>query len=86
MFFLAITIHQNIIPYIKFNKNHKNCTIQILSDFNVNILNFAQHELTNNYLESMFSDGLLPVITRPTRIHHTSATLIDFPYWTQKYD
>ena len=25
----------------------------------------------------MFSMGLLPVITRPTRIHHTSATLID---------
>ena len=25
----------------------------------------------------MFSSGLLPVITRPTRIHQTSATLID---------
>ena len=51
--------------------------MQVLSDFNVNILNFAEHELTNTYLESMFSHGLLPVITRPTRIHHTSATLID---------
>jgi hypothetical protein len=80
----AITIHQNIIQYLKSNKNHKNCTIQILSDFNVNILNFAQHELTNNYLESMFSDGLLPVITRPTRIHHTSATLIDHIFESNK--
>ena len=73
----AISTHQNIILGLKSNKSHKSCDIQILSDFNVNIFNFAQHELTNTYLESMFSAGLLPVITRPTRIHHMSATLID---------
>ena len=73
----AISTHQNIILGLKSNKSHKSCDIQILSDFNVNILNFAQHELTNTYLESMFSAGLLPVITRPTCIHHMSATLID---------
>ena len=55
-----------------------------MSDFNVNILNFAQHELTNTYLESMFSNGFLPVITRPTRIHHTSATLIDHIFESNK--
>ena len=32
----------------------------------------------------MFSCGLLPVITRPTRIHHTSATLIDHIFESNK--
>ena len=59
----AITIHTNIIQSLKADTSHKKCTIQILSDFNVKILNFAQHDLTNTYLESMFSSGLLPVIT-----------------------
>ena len=53
----ATAIHTNIIQSLKINKSHKNCEFQILSDFNVNILNFAQHELTNTYLESMFSSG-----------------------------
>ena len=81
---LAISTHNQIIQSLKSNKNHKNCEIQIVSDFNVNILNFAQHELTDKYLESMFSHGLLPVITRPTRIHHTSASLIDHIFVANK--
>ena len=64
-----------IIQNLRSDKRHKNCEIQIVSDFNVNNLNFAQHELTNTYLETMFSNNLLPVITRPTRIHHTSCEL-----------
>ena len=72
---LAISTHDRIIQNLRSDKRHKNCEIQIVSDFNVNILNFAQHELTNTYLETMFSNNLLPVITRPTRIHHTSCEL-----------
>ena len=48
-----------------------------ISDFNVDILKFDLHELTNSYVEMMFSNKFLPVITRPTRISHQSATLID---------
>ena len=55
----AISTHQNIILGLKSNESHKSCDIQILSDFNVNILNFAQHELTNTYLESMFSAAFI---------------------------
>ena len=80
----AITNHTLIIESLKANKSHKNCEIQVLSDFNINLLNFAQHDLTNNYLESMFSFGLLPVITRPTRIHQASATLIDHIFVSNK--
>ena len=81
---LAIATHDKIIQSLKSDKKHKNCEIQIVSDFNVNILNFAQHELTNTYLETMFSNSLLPVITRPTRIHHTSASLIDHIFVSNK--
>ena len=80
----AIANHTLIIESLKANKSHKNCEIQVLSDFNINLLNFAQHDLTNNYLESMFSFGLLPVITRPTRIHQASATLIDHIFVSNK--
>ena len=37
----AISTNQNIILGLKSNKNHKFCDIQILSNFKVNILNFA---------------------------------------------
>ena len=50
----AISNHKLIIDSIKANKIHKNCEIQVLSDFNINLLNFAQHDLTNIYLESIF--------------------------------
>ena len=81
---LAIATHNEIIQKLKSSRDHKNCEIQILSDFNVDILNFAQHDLTNTYLESMFSNSLLPVITRPTRVHHTSASLIDHIFVSNK--
>ena len=80
----TISTHQNIILGLKSNKSKKLCDIQILSDFNVNILNFAQHELTNTYLESMFSTGHLPVITRPTRIHHVG-NFIYFIYFVHRF-
>ena len=51
--------------------------IEIISDFNIDILQFEQHSDTKHYLETMASFGFLPVITRPTRITQTSATLID---------
>ena len=37
-------------------KSHNKCDIQILSDFNVNILNFETHCLTNCYIISLISE------------------------------
>ena len=65
------------------NKNHAKCEIQILSDFNVNMLNFETHGLTNDYINYLISKSFLPMITLPTRIKHKSATLIDH-IWTNK--
>ena len=42
----AIQIHLNILEKIMTNKEHYKCDIQILGDFNVNLLNFETHGLT----------------------------------------
>ena len=79
----CIEIHNQIIEKLLSNYIHKKCDIQILSDFNVNMLNFATHELTNDYINSLVSKSFLPIINLPTRIKHQSATLIDH-VWTNK--
>ena len=79
----AIEIHNHIIDKLQNNRLHANCEIQIVSDFNVNMLNFETHGLTNEYINSLISKSFLPLITLPTRIKHLSATLIDH-IWTNK--
>ena len=73
----AIEIHSSILSKISKNKNHTKCAIEVVGDFNIDLLQFQTHEQTNDYMESSFSFGLLPVITKPTRVTPTSATLID---------
>ena len=74
---LAISTHTSIISKIKTNKQHSKCSIEIVSDFNIDLHKFQEHEKTNDYLETLFSFGLLPVITKPTRISPSTSTLID---------
>lgn len=49
----------------------------IMGDMNLDLLKFADHNKTNDYLEQNFSQGFIPMITKPTRITPHSATLID---------
>ena len=53
----------------------------IFGDFNLDILKFQSHVKTNNYINEMFSQGFLQLITKPTRVGQGSATLIDH-IWT----
>ena len=73
----AISIHEAILTKITTNKKHSKCSIEIVSDFNVDLLKFQEHELTNSYLELLLSFSLLPAVTKPTRITHNTASLID---------
>ena len=79
----AIEIHSQILDKILNDESHRNCDIQILSDFNLNMLNFETHNLTNDYINLLISKSFLPVITLPTRVKQQSATLIDH-IWTNK--
>ena len=46
-------------------------------DFNVDLLQYDKHKATNNFIDQLYSLGLHPLITRPTRITSHSKTLID---------
>ena len=60
------------------NTENKLCVI--MGDMNIDLLKFGSHTKTSDYLDNIFSHGFLPVITKPTRITTTSATLIDYIY------
>ena len=73
----ATEIHLNIIDQIKTDKRLKGVKIVLVSDFNANLLNFSTHNETGLYVDQQMTRGLLPMITKPTRLYHNSATLID---------
>ena len=52
----------------------------IIGDLNFDLLKFEQHDKTRSLLENSFANGFLELISLPTRITHTSATLIDHIY------
>ena len=49
----------------------------LLGDFNVNLLNYREHNQTNEFLDSLVSNSFIPLISQPTRITSHSNTLID---------
>ena len=52
-------------------------SIFLLGDFNVNLLNYNEHNQTNEFLDSLASNSFIPLILQPTRITSHSTTLID---------
>ena len=60
--------------------NSENKTLILGTDQNIDYLKIHEHVKTANFLDLNLSSGLLPMITRPTRITYKSATLIDNIY------
>ena len=54
-----------------------NKSIYRKGDFNVNLLNIDADQLTADFYQTLISYSLIPTITKPTRITHHTATLID---------
>ena len=50
------------------------------TDQNMDLLKLDSHKPTSELFDTFFNNGILPTITRPTRITHTSATLTDNIY------
>ena len=48
-----------------------------MGDYNIGLLNIESHGPTCDYNDTMYSNGFIPIITRPTRITYSSAILID---------
>ena len=53
----------------------------VMGDFNVDLLRAGTHGPTSDYLEGFMSGGFYPLISLPTRLTDTTATLID-NIWT----
>ena len=58
-------------------RNKKNTTLVIGLDHNMDLLKSNNHINTQNFLERILENNMTLTITRPTRITHTSAMLID---------
>ena len=52
-------------------------TCYILGDFNINLMSVENDNQCADFINVLYSYSLLPTIDIPTRISHTSATLID---------
>ncbi len=71
----------NIVNTI--NDEHKK--LLVAGDFNIDMLKFQNHPKTHSFVEEIFTLGLTPLITRPTRVTTHSATLIDHIYTNLNY-
>ena len=47
---------------------------------NINFLKFNEHSHTEEFLDMLFTNNILPIITKPTRLTDHTATLIDRIY------
>ena len=77
--------HMDLKEFIDYYINNllvscQNKTVFLLGDFNIDLLNYDQYSLTNEFLNSLSSQMLLPHILQPTRKRNNSKTLIDNIY------
>ena len=59
------------------NVQSENKVLYLVGDYNIYLLNVDSHSLTADFDDAIYSYGLVPLITRPTRVTETSVTLID---------
>ena len=65
---------------------YENKPCYLMGDYNINLLNVESHSPTADFNDTMFSYGFIPLITRPTRVTQSSATLIDNIFTNQLVD
>ena len=55
----------------------ENKLVYLMGDYNIDLFNSETHDLTNTFVDVMYCNEFLPLISHPTRITNRSATLID---------
>ena len=73
---MGVIYRHLFIDLTDFNCNHLNELLEniskeqrsifLLGDFNVNLLNYNEHNQTNNFLDSFFYNSFIPLILQPT--------------------
>ena len=70
-------IWEILLPLLeKLNKKNSN-KIFLLGDFNIDVLQFKTFEPVNNFVDTLSSNFLSPLVLLPTRISNSSPTLIN---------
>ena len=64
---------QEALTYI----TNENKAAVIIGDFNVNLLNFENHTLTSDFIDTILFNHFQPLIFQPTRVTESTAMLID---------
>ena len=59
------------------NISKKEKSIFLITDFNVNFLNYNKHNPTNDVSDSLASNSFMPLILQPTRTNRDSNTFAD---------
>ena len=59
------------------NLSNEQKPIFLLGDFNVNLLNYNEHNQTNRFVDSLASNSFIPLILQQTRITSHYNTIID---------
>ena len=59
------------------NNMNMNKNVYICGDFNIDLLKFEVNNETKVFIDTMYSMGLFPLITRPSRLTEFTSTLID---------
>ena len=57
--------------------NKENKLFYMLGDLNIDLLKYEEHRLISSFLDMFYSNNVFPLITKPTRMTQTTATLID---------
>ena len=73
----------NFIAPLLEKSSNENKNIMIMSDFDVNLINYKDDKNTGNFLGTMFSQSFLPHTTTSTRITKNTKTLIDKIYYNK---
>ena len=75
--------NQNVAAFLeKFNEiisfiSKENKPFYVMGDFNLYLLHYNHHALTQEFVDNLFWHMFFPLITKPTRLTSHSATLLD---------
>jgi hypothetical protein len=74
---MDVNAFNNFVSVLLQKRKDEKKICYLTGDFNLNLLNVDHHGPRNEFFETMYMHSYLPLISKPTRITKTSATLID---------
>jgi hypothetical protein len=66
---------KRIMNEILENIDRENKLCYLMGDFNIDLFKSESCDYTNHFIEQLFTSSFFPLITKPTRITHHTATV-----------